>query len=189
MIVGLTGATADKYYTFYTKLMKRAVRLHIIKKSENPMQDIEKPKILPYIGKFYSPEELNVLINIVKDDILEVPILLGAIYGLRRSEILGIKWDAIDFENKCIIIRHTVTKVTGTGENQVISCKDLTKTTSGYGAMPLVPEIEELLLKHKKKIEFNKKVLKNQYVRQTEAYVCVRDTGELIKPNRLTQRI
>lgn len=113
----------------------------------------------------------------------------GAIYGLRRSEILGIKWDAVDFKNKCLVIRHTVTKVTGVGENQKISCKDLTKTTSGYGTMPLVPQIEELLLNHKKKIEENKRILKNQYVTQTEEYVCVRETGELIKPNHLTQRI
>lgn len=186
---GLKGSSADKYYTFYIKLFKRAVRLHIIKKNENPMQDIDKPKIAPFIGQFYSPEELNVLFEIVKGNVLEVPILLGSMYGLRRSEILGLKWDAVDFENKCIVIRHTVTKVKGTGENQVISCKDLTKTTSGYGAMPLVPEIEELLLKHKKQIEENKNILKNQYVRQTEEYICVRETGELIKPDHLTQRI
>ena len=189
MTVGLKGATADKYYTFYTKLFKRVVRLHIIKKSENPMQDIDKPKIAPFIGQFYSPEELNVLFEIAKGNVLEVPLLLGAMYGLRRSEILGLKWDAVDFENKCIIIRHTVTKVKGTGENQIISCKDLTKTTSGYGAMPLMPENEELLERHLKQIEENKNIIKNQYFRQTEEYICVRETGELIKPDHLTQRI
>lgn len=186
---GLKGSSADKYYTFFIKVFKRTIRLHIIEKGKNPMDDIDKPKIAPFIGQFYSPEELNVLFEIVKGNVLEVPILLGSMYGLRRSEILGIKWDAVDFENKCIVIRHTVTKVKGTGENQVISCKNLTKTTSGYGTMPLVPEIEELLLRHKKQIERNKHILKNQYVKQTEEYICVRETGELIKPDHLTQRI
>ena len=32
-----------------------------------------------------------------------------AFYGLRRSEALGLKWDAIDFQNNTITIRHTVT--------------------------------------------------------------------------------
>lgn len=185
---GLKGSSADKFYVFYTKIFKRSVRLHIIKKSENPMQDIEKPKIAPFTGKFYSPQEINTLFDIIEGDVLEVPIKMGTVYGLRRSEILGLKWDAVDFENKCIIIRHTVTKVTGTGENQVISCKDLTKTTSGYGTMPLVPQIEELLLKHRNRIEENKRILKNQYVRQTQDYIMVSQTGELIKPNRLTHR-
>ena len=186
---GLKGSTVDKFYTLFQKIFKRCVRLHILKKAENPMIDIEKPKIAPFTGQFYSPEELNQLFTIIKGNVLEVPILLASYYGLRRSEVLGLKWDAVDFKNKCLVIRHTVTKVTGVGENQVISCKDLTKTTSGYGTMPLVPEIEQLLIWHKQNIERNKELLKNQYVRQTEDYICVRETGELIKPNHFTQRI
>lgn len=185
----LKGSSVDKFYVLFKQIFKRAIRLHIIKKSEDPMQDIEKPKIEPFTGKFYSPQELNNLFDVIKDSVLQVPILLTSYYGLRRSEAIGLKWNAIDFENKCIIIRHTVTKVKGVGENQVISCKDLTKTTSGYGTMPLVPEIEQLLLWHKQKIEENKKILKNQYVKQTEEYICVKENGELIKPNHLTQRI
>lgn len=127
---GLKGSSVDKFYVFLNKIFKRSIRLHIIKKSENPMEDVEKPKIIPFTGKFYSPQELNKLFEIIKGNSLEVPILLGSYYGLRRSEIIGLKWDAIDYENKCIIIRHTVTKVKGVGENQVISCKDLTKTSS-----------------------------------------------------------
>lgn len=127
---GLKGSSADKFYVFYNKVFKRCIRLHIIKKSENPMQDIEKPKIAPFTGQFYSPEELNNMFSLVKGSVLEVPIFITSYYGLRRSETLGLKWDAIDFKNKCIIIRHTVTKVKGVGENQVISCKNLTKTSS-----------------------------------------------------------
>lgn len=127
---GLKGSSADKFYVFYNKVFKRCIRLHIIKKSENPMQDIEKPKIAPFTGQFYSPEELNNMFSLIKGSVLEVPILITSYYGLRRSETLGLKWDAIDFNNKCIIIRHTVTKVKGVGENQIISCKNLTKTSS-----------------------------------------------------------
>ena len=46
--------------------------------------------------------------------IFEIPIFLGAFYGLRRSEALGLKWDAIDFQNNTITIRHTVTSVSYT---------------------------------------------------------------------------
>ena len=33
---------------------------------------------------------------------IEVIVTLTAFYGLRRSEVLGLKWSAIDFENKTI---------------------------------------------------------------------------------------
>ena len=35
--------------------------------------------------------------------------MLAAFYGLRRSEIVGLKWDAIDFAGNTLTIRHTVT--------------------------------------------------------------------------------
>ena len=36
---------------------------------------------------------------------------MGAYYGLRRSEILGLKWNAIDFEKRTIAIQHTIVRV------------------------------------------------------------------------------
>ena len=43
---------------------------------------------------------------------------MGAYYGLRRSEILGLKWNAIDRERKTISIQHTVVRDQDTGGGQ-----------------------------------------------------------------------
>ena len=37
---------------------------------------------------------------------------MTAFYGLRRSEVLGIRWSAIDFENKTITISKTTERYT-----------------------------------------------------------------------------
>ena len=186
---GLKGSSADKYYTFFKLSFARAVRRKIINKMDNPMLDVPKPKIEPYIADYYKPSELKMLFDIVKGDIIEVPILFAGTYGLRRSEILGIKWDAIDFESNTFVIKHTVTKVTGIGENQRIQCKDLTKSRYGYRTYPLTPELKQALSKLKMRIEINRKfVFRNKYVQQTKDYVCVKENGELIKPDHLTKR-
>lgn len=186
---GLKGSSADKHYEFFKLAFARAVRKKIIKKQDNPMTDVPKPKIDPYIPDYYKPSELKTLFDIVKDDIIEVPVLFAGTYGLRRSEVIGIKWDAIDFEANTFVIKHTVTKVKGRGENQVIQCKDLTKSKYGYRTYPLTPEIRKALTKQKMKIEFNKRyIFKNKYVQQTKDYVCVKENGELIKPDHLTKR-
>ena len=39
---------------------------------------------------------------------MQIPVILNAYYGLRLSEVLGIKWDAIDYMDKKIIIRHKI---------------------------------------------------------------------------------
>lgn len=39
---------------------------------------------------------------------LEIPFMLAAYYGFRRSEVLGLRWSAIDFEHDLISINHKV---------------------------------------------------------------------------------
>ena len=60
----------------------------------------------------YNQDELETLFNVVRGDPIELAVILAAFYGLRRSEVVGLKWDAIDFEKKTFTIKHTVTQVT-----------------------------------------------------------------------------
>lgn len=115
--------------------------------------------------------------------------LFAGTYGLRSSEVLGIKWDAIDFEAGTFVIKHTVTKVTGREENQGIQCKDLNKSKYGYRTYILTPKLRQALSRLKTRIEINKRfVFKNKYVQQTKDYVSVKENGELIKPDHFTER-
>lgn len=70
-----------------------------------------------------------------------MPVFITALYGLRRSETLGLKWDAIDFENKTIVIRHTISQTKVDGKLQIVA-EDKTKNQSSYRTLPLIPEIE-----------------------------------------------
>lgn len=79
------------------------------------------------MASFYDAEEINRLFEVSKETKLEIPILFGAFYGLRRSEAIGLKWDAIDFEHDAITIRHTVTSVNIDGKSLIVA-QDTTKT-------------------------------------------------------------
>ena len=65
----------------------------------NPADKVERPKKEHFVGSFYDADEMNALFAASKGSKLEIPILFGAFYGLRRSEAIGLKWDAIDFEH------------------------------------------------------------------------------------------
>ena len=69
-------------------------------------------------------------------------------YGLRRSEVLGQKWCAIDFQNNTITIRRTVTSCNLDGKHVQIA-QDTTKTKSSLRTLPLVPAFKEKLLAQK----------------------------------------
>lgn len=59
-------------------------------------------------GANVSFEEIKKLLEVSANDELHLIILLTAYYGLRRSEVPGLKWSAIDFTKKTICIRHKV---------------------------------------------------------------------------------
>ena len=75
----------------------------------NPADKVERPKKQRYIADYYRQEELERLLEASKDHPYSLLIQMTAFYGLRRSEALGLKWDAIDFERDTITIKHIVT--------------------------------------------------------------------------------
>lgn len=166
------------------KALQYAMKTELIDK--NPADLIEKPRKDKFVGSIYDAAELDVLFGIVKGSRLELAVILGAFYGLRRSEVVGLKWDAIDFNRKTIAIKHTVTEVTIDGKT-IIVVKDRTKTKSSYRFLPLVKPFEELLLKLKAEQAENRKVCGKMYCKDYLEYIYVNELGERIRPNFITQ--
>lgn len=176
--------TVKRYHANIHKALEEAIRLELI--DNNPASHIEHRKVEQYIASYYNEEELKQLFEIAKGDLIEPIILVTAYYGLRKEETLGLKWDAIDFDNKTITIKHTVTNASVNGKRVVVK-KDRTKSKSSYRTLPLISEIKELLLKQKQKQEENKKFFGNSY-KNKDNYIFTDEEGKLIKPDRVTRR-
>lgn len=100
--------------------------------------------------------------------------------------IICLKWNAINFENNSITIKHTIVQVSIKGERQVFG-KDRTKNKTSYRTLPLVPEVAEILKRFKQIQENNKKLCKNDYIAKYEEYICVDSLGNIIKPDFITK--
>ena len=149
------------------------------------MERVDRPKYHKFEATFYNKDELNKLLEVFKDDRMELCVHIAVYYGLRRSEILGLKWDSIDFENKTITIRHTVNEARIDGKCTLVMA-DTTKTKSSFRTLPLVAPFEEMLHKIKKEQEENKRLCGNCYCQDYIGYVYVNEIGEIIKPGFLT---
>ena len=93
------------------------------------------------MGEAYTEEEIQELLEKCKGDVLEFAIVMGAFYGLRRSEVCGLKWDAVDFKNKTFTVKRIVTEVYVDGKIQLIE-KERTKTKSSFRRLPLIKPME-----------------------------------------------
>lgn len=176
--------TVKRYHANIHKALEDAIRLELI--DNNPASHIEHRKVKQYIANYYNAEELKQLFEIAKGELIESIVLVTSYYGLRKEETLGLKWDAIDFDNKTITIKHTVTNASVNGKRVVVK-KDRTKSKSSYRTLPLIAEIEDLLLKEKVKQEEDKKFFGNSY-KNKDNYIFVDEEGNLIKPDRVSRR-
>ena len=177
------ASTVIHYHANIHKALKYAVKLELI--DSNPADRVERPKQEKFQGSFYSSEELNDLFDAVAGTRLELAVLLGAFYGLRRSEIVGLKWEAIDFKKNTITINHTVTSCNLDGKCVVLA-KDTTKTKSSRRTLPLVPFFKEKLQHIKDQQEANKKLCGRSYNKEYLEYIYVDEIGDRIKPNYIT---
>ena len=124
-------------------------------------------------------------LEVSQDDPLHLCILITAYYGLRRSEVLGLKWSSIDFERKSITINHKVTEQLVNGK-YVPVVSDVMKNKTSCRTLPLIPAVEEELLKQKEKQQLYRKLFKKSYSTEYLDFVCTDQEGKLIRPNFVT---
>ena len=84
----------------------------------NVLDQVEAPEDSDYIADYYMENEVGELLKLAKqrDDPLYIPILLAAYYGLRRSEVLGLRWSSIDFQHNRITIERKIVPVVRNGK-------------------------------------------------------------------------
>ncbi len=181
---GLSGNTIKHYRANISKALKSAVITEII--DSNPATKLEPIKVKEYTADYYTQDELLNLMEIIETTPIELPVIIAGVYGLRREEVIGIKWNAIDFKDKTLTIRHTVGRGKIDGITQFIF-KERTKSDAGYRTLPLFDFIADLLRKYKNKYEENKKFYGNTYCNDYKDYICLMENGELMKPGYVTQ--
>jgi len=175
--------TVIYYHAVIHRALKYAVKTDLI--LSNPADKVDRPRKEAFQAGFYDKDELNALFEAVKGSQLEIPVMLAGFYGLRRSEVLGLKWDAIDFNNNTITIRHTITTFKVDGK-QVTVASDTTKTKSSMRTLPLVPLFRERLLALRAEQQENRRLSGKSYNMRYIDYICVDEIGDLTAPNYVT---
>lgn len=183
---GILPNSVKKYHANIRKALDFAYKREMI--PSNPADKVQLRKANHYVAEYYSIDELNLLFENLKQDKhwLEDIVLVTSFYGLRRSEVLGLKWDCIDFEKNVISIEHTVTTGLDEDGKNYLELSDSTKTTASKRELPLVDMIKKLLLLKREQQTLYRRICGNSYQREYLGYIFVDELGEIINPNRIT---
>lgn len=104
---------------------------------------------------------------------------MGAYYGLRRSEILGLKWSAVNWDKGTISICHTVVRV------KSVMAEDTTKTQAGRRELNLFDTARSCLVKIRQQQEEDKAFFGKEYENH-DGYIFVWEDGRSYDPNYIS---
>ncbi len=173
---GLSACSLRKHRNIINQVMKQAMRDGFA--NINPCELVQLPSLQKHEPRFYTKEQVDILLTAIKGERLYPALMITAVYGLRRSELCGLQWNSVNFENDTLTIRHTVVKA------QTLVEKDKTKNASSYRTYPLLPKIKELLLIIREQQALNRRLFGKGY--QETPYIFTWDDGTPLAPDYIS---
>ena len=158
--------------------LEEAVKKNII--PYNPADRVTLPKKQKYVGNFYTAEQARSLIEAVRGTVIEGIVMMTIFYGLRRSEAVGLKWEAINFESETFTIQSTVVRF-----REVVE-KDTTKNQPSHRTYPMTTEVRELLTTIREKQQLMKGTMGESYA--DSGYVFTWEDGRRLNPDYVTRK-
>lgn len=163
--------TVIKHHNLLTNTLNAAERQEYITK--NPMRAVSPPKKRQREAKFYTPEQLGVLLAKAVGTRLELPMFICAYLGLRRGELCGLRWSDVDLEHHTITIENTRTQA---GKKEI---EKGTKTASSTRTLYLPDTLCDMLKAAKEHQQACRATYKNT--------VIVMEDGRPFRPNYLSE--
>lgn len=106
---GYSAKTVKHMYILINSALKKAVQLKFINENFNDL--VVLPKKEEYHAKTLSVDEVNRILNEAKEEELYPLIILTLYTGLRKGEVMALKWSDIDFQNKELSVNGSLGRV------------------------------------------------------------------------------
>lgn len=173
----LSAATVRKIHLNLKAALDKAVDLELIKK--NPAKTAVLPKAKRFKPHIYEGEEAKQLLERGTD--LQVPINLLVGLGLRKGELLGLRWQDVNFDSKRIHVRQNLIQL----QNTKLHFKE-PKTESSIREIALSNTLVKLLKQQYVKMCENKLRFGEEY-KDHDLVIC-KENGEPMNPNSFSQK-
>ncbi len=171
---GLAPKTVKNVHGILRKALGDAMRLG--KLARNPAAHAESPKVIRGKMRVWTPEQLRHFLTHMQTDRLYSTYLLAASTGMRRSELLGLPWEALDLERGRLSVRQTLVVIKGKP-----TVRSLTKTNSSRRTIALDPGSVQELRKWQERQLFER--LEWGAAWRDTGLVFTRDDGSPVNPD------
>jgi integrase len=175
----LSAKTVRNLHTIVHKALADAVDQGLV--VQNPAHRARPPK-LGKLGvhelRFWTPEQLREFLAIVDGTRLEAAWHVAALTGMRRGEVLGLRWKDLDFDAARLSIRHTIVEVS-------YEVQSSTPKTHQARVIDLDPGTVERLLAHRERQAEERLEWGSEY--EGNDLVFCRQNGSALHPQTFSQ--
>lgn len=175
LLKSMTVSSVRKIHVVVSGALLDAVRDGVI--PVNFAQYVEFPRGKKFEGATYSPEQVSILLSGAEEagEPIHAAMLLAVCYGLRRSEIAGLRWKDIDFDANTLTVQNTVV------QNGLVKIEEeRTKTAKSHRVISLIQSTVPYL-----------KALREQQLQNGLKLdkVCVWPDGKEVRPDYITRKV
>lgn len=174
---GLAARTRLQIHRIFRTALKHAVRMRMI--SHNPVDDVMAPKIRKATVSTLTIEQSAALLNALKTSYprMYMPVLLAVTTGMRRGEIVALRWKNVDLENNVIRVVESVEQVK---QNIRFKAPKMDKARAVMLPDYVVGELKACKQKQAKDLAEEGVIL------SSETFVCCLWNGDMVKPDNLS---
>jgi integrase len=141
----------------------------------NPARSTTAPQKPPQLRRPPNAQELRRIIDAAQQTRWEIPVLLSATTGARRSEILGLRWGAVSLEQRRIRIVESLQRING----EFVFTKP--KSARSTRRIPVPPSVAQALRNHREVQQ--RRLLAHNVTVTNQTLVCDRGDGSPIDPS------
>ncbi|MGE4213765.1 MAG: tyrosine-type recombinase/integrase [Anaerotignaceae bacterium] len=185
---GLAPKTLKNQRALLSVALKFAYKKEFIQKNIVEFLDPIKGADKTYNVETYTAEEIIDLFDLANNEAIIAPVFFACVFGLRRSETLGICFSDFDFENKTFTLNRTVITTTIEGKTTSVIRENTFKSENSKATFPITPFIEAFLYEMISIREENKKLFGNKYNNEYEDFLCIDKQGNLLKPDFISHK-
>lgn len=174
---GLSPRMCRLTHTIIHNAFKQAHRWELI--ARNPAEAADPPKGGTFKAHVWSGEEVLRFLAVAQTDRLYALWYLAVTTGMRRGELLGLRWEDVDWPRGCLTVERTLTVAEG---RPVVSKP---KTAKGQRRIYLSPEGIDVLSAHRKRQTTERAEMQDTGLWRDTGYLFTSSIGTPIDPNNL----
>ncbi|MCL2496121.1 MAG: site-specific integrase [Clostridiales bacterium] len=173
--------TVLKVKNILSGALEQAIRNQIM--PYNPAKATVPPKLEQKDIRVLTETEQKLFIDALKGHRLEALYLLALATGMRRGEIMALTWDCVDFKNKSIAVKGSISRIKDPDTGITALIYSDPKTKSGRRQIPILPNMIPVLQAHQKRQEAEKAEAGSAWNKQNLVFCST--VGTVIEPRRV----